>query len=78
MRRTWLRGFEKVSNRYSLAAAAHNLGRILRRLFGIGKPMGLQGHNGLCTLAQNVIERLMARMMRDPGRIEFSQLARAA
>ena len=38
MRRSWLRGLANVRKRYSIAAAAHNLGRILRKLFGVGKP----------------------------------------
>ena len=42
-RRTWLRGIEKVQKRYLLAAAAHNLGRIMRELFGMGTPRGLVG-----------------------------------
>lgn len=42
MRRTWLRGLKNVQKRYSLAAAAHNLGRILWKLFGVGKPRSLQ------------------------------------
>jgi transposase len=41
-RRSWLRGLEDVTKRYRLAAAAHNLGRIMRLLFGIGKPRVLQ------------------------------------
>lgn len=41
-RRTWLRGIEKVRKRYSLAAAAHNLGVLMRALFGIGTPRSLQ------------------------------------
>ena len=40
-RRTWLRTIEKVQKRYLLAAAAHNLGRIMRELFGMGTPRGL-------------------------------------
>jgi transposase len=43
MRRSWLKGVIDVSKRYLIAAAAHNLGRILRKLFGIGKPKTLQG-----------------------------------
>ena len=42
-RRTWLRGLADVSKRYMIAAAAHNLGRLLRRLTGVGKPKALQG-----------------------------------
>lgn len=41
-RRTWLRGIDKVRKRYSLAAAAHNLGVLMRSLFGIGTPRSLQ------------------------------------
>ena len=41
-RRTWLRGIEKVQKRYCLAAVAHNLGRLMRALFGIGTPRSLQ------------------------------------
>jgi IS5 family transposase len=42
-RRTWLRSIEKVQKRYLLSAAAHNLGRIMRELFGMGTPRGLWG-----------------------------------
>ena len=55
MRRSWLRGLIDVTKRYVLAAAAHNLGRILRKLFGIGKPKTLQGAPGLAALAHFVV-----------------------
>jgi IS5 family transposase len=42
-RRTWLRGLVDVTKRYLITVAAHNLGRVLRRLFGMGKPRALQG-----------------------------------
>jgi transposase len=42
-RRTWLRGLEKVTKRYVVQVAAHNLGLLMRKLFGIGKPRRLQG-----------------------------------
>jgi len=51
-RRSWLRGLEDVTKRYRLAAAAHNLGRIMRLLFGVGKPRVLQGPNTLAWLVQ--------------------------
>lgn len=41
-RRTWLWGIDKVRKRYQIAAAAHNLGLLMRKLFGIGTPRGLQ------------------------------------
>ena len=34
-RRTWLRGLVDVAKRYLIAAVAHNLGRLMRALFGI-------------------------------------------
>jgi transposase len=43
MRRTWLRGLVDVTKRYLIATAAHNLGRVLWKLLGVGKPRGLQG-----------------------------------
>ena len=57
-RRSWLRGLVDVSKRYLMAAAAHNLGRLMRLLSGIGKPKGLQGDGGLAALAQLLTERL--------------------
>jgi hypothetical protein len=48
MRRTWLK-------RYLLAAAAHNLGRVLLKLFGVGKPRGLQGIGRLVLAFSSVL-----------------------
>jgi Transposase DDE domain len=47
-----LRGLEDVTKRYGMAAAAHNLARIIRQLFGIGKPRVLQAPADLVWLAQ--------------------------
>lgn len=41
-RRTWLCGIDKVHKRYLITAMAHNLGRLMRELFGMGTPRGLQ------------------------------------
>jgi hypothetical protein len=46
-RRTWLRGLADVSKRYLVQVAAHNLGLVMRKLFGVGKPRTLQGAGGL-------------------------------
>jgi transposase len=54
-RRTWLRGLLNVTKRYLIAAAAHNLGRILRKLFGIGKPKSLQVGADLTALVQTIM-----------------------
>lgn len=41
-RRTWLAGIDQVRKRYLLSAAAHNLGVLMRSLFNMGTPRGLQ------------------------------------
>jgi hypothetical protein len=43
MRRTWLRGLTSVAKRYWVQVAAHNLGLLMRKLFGVGTPRSLQG-----------------------------------
>lgn len=43
MRRSWLEGLTEVTKRYLLATAAHNLGRVMWNLLGVGKPRRLQG-----------------------------------
>jgi transposase len=63
-RRTWIHGLVEVGKRYLIAAAAHNLGLILRAAFGIGTARSLQGslcpmqapHLAIC----RVVHRLMA------------------
>jgi transposase len=57
-RRSWLRGLVDVGKRYLMAAAAHNLGRLMRRLSGVGKPKSLQGDGGLAALTQLLGARL--------------------
>jgi transposase len=42
-RRSWLRRLVEVGKRYLWQAAGHNLGVVMRRLFGVGTPRGLQG-----------------------------------
>ena len=66
-RRSWLRGLRNVTKRYLIAAAAHNLGRILRKLFGIGKPKSLQGGLDLAALVQIAIRvvQIMLTMLGD-------------
>ncbi len=45
-RRSWLHGLAKVQKRYSIAAMARNLGLLMRKVFGIGAPCGLQAAGG--------------------------------
>jgi hypothetical protein len=68
-RRSWIRGILEVSKRYLIQVAGHNLGILMRKLFGIGTPRSLQGsshiffahdflfarlHNALPTLRDRV------------------------
>jgi transposase len=55
-RRTWLRGLVNVTKRYLITVAAHNLGRVLRKLFGMGKPRVLQGGLGAFSRLEIVLE----------------------
>jgi hypothetical protein len=55
MRRSWLKGVAKVAKRYLIAAAAHNLARILFKLLGIGKPKTLQGEGGLAAIMYLIV-----------------------
>jgi transposase len=46
-RRSYLRGRTKVTKRYLMTVAAHNLSIIMRKLYGKGKPRTLQGSGGM-------------------------------
>jgi len=59
MRRSWLVGLTEVAKRYLLAAAAHNLGRLLWKLLGIGKPRSLQGCGGIWAALAAVVVALL-------------------
>jgi hypothetical protein len=61
-RRTWLWGIDKVRKRYQIAAAAHNLGVLMRSLFGIGTPRGLQAFADLASALYLAIGALVARL----------------
>ena len=45
-RRSWLRGLMDVAKRYAVQVAGFNLGLLMRKLFGVGKPRALQGCGG--------------------------------
>src|SRR6185437_8382060 len=80
-RRSWLRGFVDVTKRYLMTVAAHNLGRVLRRLFGVGKPKALQGVSGLSAGLAGVLQvllRVHLAMGRDSRRSEVVRLRSAA
>jgi transposase len=82
-RRTWLHGIEKVQKRYLLATVARNLGLVMRKLFGIGTPRGLQAEGGLVVFAwfmQFHIHGLLHRRHRVPVslRVHWESCATAA
>ena len=58
-RRTWLRGLEKVQKRYMSVATAFNLGRIMRKLIGAGKPRYLSVLAARLCLAYLAIQRVL-------------------
>ena len=51
-RRSWVRGLENVRKHYLVKAAAHNLGLILRKLLGTGKPRAYGALGALLQLLQ--------------------------
>jgi transposase len=58
-RRRWLRGLVDVTKRYLMTGAAPNLGRVLQKLFGVGKPRGLQGTSTLVSGLAEVLQVLL-------------------
>jgi transposase len=77
-RRTWLCGIEKVRKRYIIAAMAHNLGRLMRGLFGMGTPRGLQKEGDVaCSLY--LARMSLCRRLRQQWTLTFftERLARA-
>jgi len=68
MRRSWLKEIVNVSKRYLIAAAAQNLGQIMRKLFGIAKPKALQDLGALVWLPQFLLHLLGMRLFASPAR----------
>ncbi|MEM1305150.1 MAG: transposase [Planctomycetota bacterium] len=68
-RRSWLRGIDNVLKRLLITAAARNLGLVMRKLTGIGKPRALQGLvDQLLALITHAIDTLMSISSRQtPG-----------
>jgi len=69
MRRSWLVGLTEVAKRYLLAAAAHNLGRLLWKLLGIGKPRSLQSRGGIWAALAPVVIALIHILQKSLDRI---------
>jgi IS5 family transposase len=80
-RRSWLRGIADVTKRYLMTVAAHNLGRVLRKLFGVGKPRALQGVSGLSAGLAGVLQaqlRAHLAIARDSWRSDVMLLRSAS
>ena len=66
-RRTWLCGLENVRKRYLVLAAGFNLGLILRKLLGAGKPRAFAALCALMCLAQIALLWLVAKVWNPRG-----------
>jgi transposase len=61
-RRSWLKKIINVGKRYLLQAAAHNLGVVLRKLLGAGKPREFAALWALCAAIWATLKRLWHRL----------------
>ena len=68
-RRTWLRGLENNRKKVRLAVAAHNLGLILRKLLGSGKPREFAGLQGLLISMFSPLRVVLKRSQRLLSRV---------
>ena len=59
-RRSWLRGLGEVFKRCVVQVAGHNLGVVLRRLFGRGTPRSLQGAGTAVLARLGALHRTLA------------------
>lgn len=74
-RRAWLRGLENVDRRHLMQALARNLSLLVRHLFGVGTPRGLQGAGTLALAgAAATLLATLALMCRRGGEavVEFA------
>ena len=79
-RRSWLRGLVDVTKRYLITVAAHNLSRVLRKLFGMGKPRVLQGGFGFAAKSEGVLPGMLGlhfAIAIDPRRADLATLRSA-
>jgi transposase len=79
-RRCWLRGLAQVTKRYLLQVAARNLSLIMRKLFGVGTPRGLQSKGDALSLVYLIHVSLTAvhATLRPPWRSLPRNVHRAA
>jgi hypothetical protein len=74
-RRTWLAGFDNLQKRYHVVAAARNLGLLMLKLFGVGKPRGLQGLGAALAALRAALQRLSRRYQTLRNAIRFHRRA---
>jgi transposase len=68
-RRSWLSGVVDVGKRYLMYAAGHNLGVVMRKLFGVGTPRTLQAEGEADSAAFLPSIRLLRRLIRACKRV---------
>lgn len=68
-RRTWLRGVENNRKKVRLVVATHNLGLILRKLLGSGKPREFAGLSGLLISMFSPLQAALKRSQRLLSRV---------
>ena len=64
-RRTWLCGLAKINKRYLIVAAARNLGILMLKLFGMGKPRTLQAAGDGFSFADSWYDAFKRPLWRD-------------
>lgn len=68
-RRTWIRGMVEVGKRYLVHVMAHNLGVMLRKLLGVGKPREWAALCRSIAALQRLLIALLALIARLDGKI---------
>ena len=78
------RSIEKVTKRYLISAMSHNLGRMMRELFGMGTPRGLgAAASGVFAALQaaqihfRTLWNVLTAPKPNPSRIQFAFVRRA-
>ena len=64
MRRTHLRGHGNILKRLLVHVAGFNLGLLMRKLFGLGKPRTLQGLSGILLALVSALRALVMALER--------------
>lgn len=68
-RRTWIRGMDEVGKRYLVHTMAHNLGVILRKLFGVGKPREWAAVRGYLASVDRILTAILASVVAISGKV---------